>query len=50
MKGHLIISKNFSIYDINHNLQNVNIRGNNNTIIYPYSISNLYVNGNNNNI
>ena len=50
MKGHLIISKNFSIYDINHNLQNVNIRGNNNTIINPYSITNLYVNGNNNNI
>jgi len=50
MKGHLIIGKNNSFYNINKNLIKVNIRGNNNRIINPHKIIDLYINGNNNTI
>ena len=50
MRGNLIISKSYSQYNINNNLIKVTIRGNNNIVINPYKIINLYVNGNKNNI
>ena len=50
MRGNLIISKSFSLYNINNNLVKVTIRGNNNSIINQYKIVNLYINGNKNNI
>ena len=50
MKGNLIISKSFSLYNINNNLMEVTIRDNNNSIINQYKIINLYINGNKNNI
>ena len=48
MKGNLIISKNFSFYHINNNLIKVNVNGNNNKIVNPYKIIDLYILGNKN--
>ena len=48
MKGHLIIGKNNAFYNINNNLIKVNINGNNNKVINPYKITDLYIHGNNN--
>ena len=50
MKGHLIIGKNYSFYNINNNLIKVEIRGNNNKVINPHRITDLIINGNKNNI
>ena len=50
MKGQLIIGKHYSFYNINNNLIKVIIRGNNNNIINPHKIIDLYINGNHNNI
>ena len=48
MKGNLIIGKNYSFYNINNNLIKVNINGNNNKVVNPYKIIDLYIHGNNN--
>ena len=48
MKGNLIIGKNYSFYNINHNLIKVNANGNNNRIVNPYRITDLYIHGNKN--
>ena len=50
MKGHLIIGKNYSFYNINNNLIKVEIRGNSNKVINPHRITDLIINGNKNNI
>ena len=50
MRGHLIIGKHHSFYNINNNLIKVDVRGNNNKIINPHKIENLFINGNNNTI
>ena len=50
MKGQLIMGKSNSFYNINNNLIKAVIRGNNNTVINPHKITELFINGNNNNI
>ena len=50
MRGNLIIGRNHAFYNINNNLIKVNINGNNNKVVNPFRIKNLYIHGNNNNI
>ena len=50
MRGNLIIGRNHAFYNINNNLIKININGNNNKVVNPFRIKNLYIHGNNNNI
>jgi len=50
MGGNLIIGRNGTFLKIKKNLITLNIRGNCNTVVNRFRITNLYINGNNNKI